>query len=297
MDNPAFSGGNFSLTTCSLDIHEYHEVNCALKSYFIKEGFIEVPTQARVSILAACEDPSTMATYHFMGQKWPLPQTGQMWLEFELMGKRDLKSAKGLFCSTTSYRDEPNPIKGRHMTLFPLFEFEQYGGVNDLIHREKDLLFSLGYQNSIKAPVLEYEDLAQKYRVKLIESEEEKKLYEDYGSVIFLTGFPKRSSPFWNMKKRPVSDCFEKVDVILHGQETFGSAARSSNISEMEEGFRTVSDGLYAKKLYDAFGRSRVLDELRQYLQLDFIERCGGGIGVSRLMRSLTLLQEDKKQY
>ena len=52
-----------------------------LRSFFLDKGFKEVHTQNRLSILAACEDPFNVATYNYAGQVWPLPQTGQMWLE------------------------------------------------------------------------------------------------------------------------------------------------------------------------------------------------------------------------
>ena len=56
-----------------------------LRSFFLSRGFLEVHTQNRLSILAACEDPETVATYEYNGEVWPLPQTGQMWLEYELL--------------------------------------------------------------------------------------------------------------------------------------------------------------------------------------------------------------------
>ena len=56
-----------------------------LRSFFLSKGFVEVHTQNRLSILAACEDPTTVATYNYAGEVWPLPQTGQMWLEYELL--------------------------------------------------------------------------------------------------------------------------------------------------------------------------------------------------------------------
>ena len=56
-----------------------------LREFFDKKGFEEVHTQSRLSILAACEDPKTISTYNYAGQVWPLPQTGQMWLEYELL--------------------------------------------------------------------------------------------------------------------------------------------------------------------------------------------------------------------
>ena len=66
-----------------------------LRSYFDARGFLEVHTQNRLSILAACEDPTTVTTFEYSGEIWPLPQTGQMWLEYELLTKLDLK---GVYC-------------------------------------------------------------------------------------------------------------------------------------------------------------------------------------------------------
>ena len=64
-----------------------------LRSFFMGKGFKEVHTQNRLSILAACEDPFNVATYNYTGEVWPLPQTGQMWLEHELLPAR----FRGLF--------------------------------------------------------------------------------------------------------------------------------------------------------------------------------------------------------
>ena len=91
-----------------------------LRSFFLSKGFQEVHTQNRLSILAACEDPTTVSTYNYAGQVWPLPQTGQMWLEYELLTKPDVP---GFFCVSTSYRQEPNAIPGRHDLIFPMFSY------------------------------------------------------------------------------------------------------------------------------------------------------------------------------
>ena len=64
---------------------EFHAVVRKLREFFESKGFLEVHTQNRLSILAACEDPNTISTYAYAGQVWPLPQTGQMWLEYELL--------------------------------------------------------------------------------------------------------------------------------------------------------------------------------------------------------------------
>ncbi len=60
---------------------EYDATMKALRKFFSEmKGFIEVPVQHRLSILAACEDPKTIGIFPYAGSTWPLPQTGQMWL-------------------------------------------------------------------------------------------------------------------------------------------------------------------------------------------------------------------------
>ena len=65
-----------------------------------------------------------------------------MWLEYELLTHPEFN---GVFCVSTSYRQEPNPIPGRHETIFPMFEFEAKGGMDDLLALEKELLVYLGF--------------------------------------------------------------------------------------------------------------------------------------------------------
>lgn len=52
----------------------------------------------------------------------------------------------------------------------------------------------------------------------------------------------------------------------------------------MTEGFYSISDGKYAQKLFDLFGRDRVEKELHEFLELSFFPRSGGGIGLTRLI-------------
>ena len=96
---------------------KFTEATTLLRSFFLARGFQEVHTQNRLSILAACEDPTTVATYNYAGEVWPLPQTGQMWLEYELLNNPDVP---GFFCISTSYRDEKTITEGRHDIIFPM---------------------------------------------------------------------------------------------------------------------------------------------------------------------------------
>ena len=68
-----------------IDSKEFTIVVKKLREFFLSKNFIEAHPQNRLSILAACEDPFTVATFNYAGQIWPLPQTGQMWLEYELL--------------------------------------------------------------------------------------------------------------------------------------------------------------------------------------------------------------------
>jgi len=260
-----------------------------MREFFQNKGFVEVHPQSKLSILAACEDPTTMATYNYENKVWPLPQTGQMWLEHYLLTNPD---EKGFFCVSTSYRNEKNPIPGRHDKIFPMFEFEMHGGMEELKKLEDELLDHLGFNKHYENkdyPSTDYNDIAEKYNVEVLENEHEEQLNEDDGPVHFINNFPERTSPFWNMQLHESKKHANKIDVILHGIETIGSAERSTNPEDMRNTFLTISDGEYAKMLYNNFGEERVNNELEEFLKLDFFPRSGGGIGVTRMIRALKL--------
>ncbi|MDR2760739.1 MAG: hypothetical protein LBB09_02745 [Rickettsiales bacterium] len=268
-----------------VDAANYSQTIALLRSFFSSRGFLETPTQSRLSILAACEDPTTVAVFNFLGNAWPLPQTGQMWLEYELLTN---PKAKGFYCVSTSYREEKNPIPGRHRVIFPMFEFETHGTQEDLKKLEIDLLKHLGLDadgKSIKE--VSYEKAASFYGVTEISAAEENKMTKDFAKNVLLCDFPTHTSPFWNMKLFEDKKKAKKIDVIIEGMETIGSAERSSNKEEMKHMFHNISDGLYAKSLFDKFGKERVENELEDYFKFNFFPRCGGGIGVTRLISAL----------
>ena len=264
-----------------LDLKEYHFVVSQLRGFFAEKGFIEVPVQSRLSILAACEDPITIAQFQFSENIWPLPQTGQMWLEQELLTHPDIP---GVFCVSTSYRDEKNPIPGRHDKIFPMFEFESRGGLQDLLNLEKELLIHLGLAG--KQVELDYNEAAKFYGTDNLSAEYEAKINQDFSSITFLTHFPFTTHPFWNMRHIG-NGIFAKVDVILHGMETIGSAERSCDPEEMRDNFYRVSYGQYAERLFQLFGKERVEQELNNYLNLPMTPRFGAGIGITRMVRAL----------
>lgn len=263
-----------------------------LRSFFYEKKYKEVYPQPIKSIMAACEDPKTLRSFMFEGKNWPLSQTNQMNLEMLLLTFPE--ESDGIYCLTTSYRDEPNPIEGRHDKIFPMFEFEHKGNYNDLLKTLSELAVHMGFVKSTKdIPFLSYDFLCKKYGVEILEAEHETKMWEEYGDVVAITHFPERTSPFWNMKQQGESEngekLYNKCDFIICGIETFGSAERESNIIQMRNSFHSISDGMYAKLLYNEFSKERVEEELEDYLALNMFERYGGGIGLTRLLRAMKI--------
>jgi aspartyl/asparaginyl-tRNA synthetase len=270
-----------------IEPHLFSQVVGKMRLFFAQKGFLEVHTQNRLSILAACEDPFNIATYEYAGNVWPLPQTGQMWLEYELLSQPEVP---GFFCVSTSFRNEPNAQIGRHCMIFPMFEFELHGDLYNMLDLEAELLEFLGFGDKNSFPGGEYLDVAAQYGTKELESEHETLIANDYGPVFFLKHFPEHTSPFWNMKRSNNGlGTAEKCDVLLHGMETIGSAERSCDAAAMYNTFHTIENGRYAGRIFELFGKDRVMAELDEFLSFDFFERSGGGIGVTRMIRAMQL--------
>ena len=185
-----------------------------------------------------------------------------------------------------------------------MFEFEMPGTFDDLLKMESDLCTHLGFKtdhgraplDGIDFPGGNYLSMCGKYTASdnILTDYHESLMYKEYGDVFFLTHFPYNTSPFWNMKKSPIKgstgdEVALKCDVIMGGMETIGSAERASDVDEMREQFHTISNGDYAQLLYNLFDKKRVLKELDEFLQFDFIPRFGGGIGVTRMISAMRL--------
>ena len=264
---------------------KYTEVTTAMRSFFLSKGFEEVHTQNRLSILAACEDPTTVATYNYNGELWPLPQTGQMWLEYELLTRPEVP---GFFCVSTSYRAEKEIVEGRHDTIFPMFEFEFPGTIKDLEVMEKELLEHMGMGTKHSVVVKDYLEWCEEFQTEELTHEHEEAMAKKWqGRVCMIKNFPNYTSPFWNMRQNGDGTA-AKIDVIIAGQETIGSAERADDPKEMRDQFMSISDGMYADLLFSTFGHDRVEKELDDFLGLDFVPRVGGGIGLTRMIRAQT---------
>ena len=270
-----------------IDPKKFTEATTLLRSFFLDRGFQEVHTQNRLSILAACEDPTTVATYNYAGEVWPLPQTGQMWLEYELLNNPDVP---GFFCISTSYREEKNITEGRHDIIFPMFEFEFPGNIKDLENMERELCQHMGFGNKhtiVDKDYLEWCDYFDLYNGEELTHKHEEEMCKRWqGRVCMIKNFPNYTSPFWNMRQNGDGTA-AKIDVIISGQETIGSAERADDPKEMRDQFMSISDGMYADLLFEKFGHERVEKELDKFLGLDFFPRVGGGIGITRLLHAM----------
>jgi aspartyl/asparaginyl-tRNA synthetase len=167
-----------------------------------------------------------------------------------------------------------------------MFEFELKGGIDELQEFETELLEYLGFGVQSDFHYKTYDELKEYYKTEELTHKNENSMYTDFGPVVFCRDFPAYTSPFWNMKKKNDTHS-HKIDVIIGGNETIGSAERSSDAEQMSKEFYAISGGKYAQKLFDLFGKERVEKELREFLALDFIPRSGGGIGLTRMIDAM----------
>jgi aspartyl/asparaginyl-tRNA synthetase len=174
-----------------------------------------------------------------------------------------------------------------------MFEFESRGDLNDLIELEKELLVGIGFDEE-KFKSGNYFETANRFGKLEITGNEEELIWKNFSEVFFLKYFPEYTSPFWNMKRDEETGLAKKVDVILYGIETIGSAERECDPKIMHDRFHSISNGYYADLLYSHFGKERVESELNDFLSHNFFNRFGGGIGITRMIRALKLLEENK---
>jgi hypothetical protein len=164
--------------------------------------------------------------------------------------------------------------------------------MEDLVSLELELLQFLGFDSPIE---VNYEDVCEEYGgVLILEDEHESRMWKEKSEIISLQNFPIRTNPFWNMKHNS-DNIFNKVDVIMFGQETIGSAERSCDVEKMREMFYTIEGGGYSDKLFELFGKNRVEKELEEFLTLEFFPRFGAGIGLTRLARAYEMNKEKKQ--
>ena len=79
----------------------------------------------------------------------------------------------GVFCMSTSYRQEQNIVEGRHDTIFPMFEFEMPGDMNDLEQMEKELCEHMGFGSKHSVVGKDYSEWCDHFAVEELTHEHE----------------------------------------------------------------------------------------------------------------------------
>lgn len=281
-----------------LNIKEFYHVVSKLGDFFKAREFTKAGSKNLHNVLVAFEDTNVMLEFYNAGDERNLAPTGnideigQMWLENELLKHPE---AKGYYHITTAVRtqDQDEDVNNN---IFPLFEFEMRGGVDALIELEKALLTHLGYDTT-KFNQSTYADMAANYNVDTLDNDNKKTMASDISSTIFLTDFPDRTDPFWNMKRHdtPNQDMTKQVNVIMNGKDTFVSAQRDTDPVVMRERFNTMSQGNYKEKIFERFGnglhglfgQESIEKDIDDFFNLNMIERSGGSIDIMRLISSM----------
>ena len=83
-----------------------------------------------------------------------------------------------------SYRQESNAIPGRHDIIFPMFEFEFPGTIDDLKAMEYELCEYLGFKKSEEKT---YADWQKHYELGAhaeMDASHETKMYEQFGTTM-----------------------------------------------------------------------------------------------------------------
>ncbi|MDP2676164.1 MAG: amino acid--tRNA ligase-related protein [bacterium] len=271
-----------------IPVQEWDFAEAQLTEFFRREGFYKGYYDHNLYNLSACEVPESIMAFWILGKVWALHQTNQMHLEWELLTNPNVR--RGVFCTTTSYRREARPKKGRHNLIFPMFEFEMHGDINDLRALEERLLEFVGFGSKENYIHVRYLDMAERYNTQELTDEHERMMGKEFGPVVFSEYFPEYSNPFWNMWRD--MDVSRKIDVLVYGVETVGSAQRSCNVGEMRDRFLNISNGEYAARMFAEFSEEAVMKELNAFLKMvekNPLVRSGGGIGMTRWIRALKL--------
>ena len=138
-----------------------------------------------------------------------------------------------------------------------MFEFEMPGTIDDLKKMEYDLCKYLGFDSITERTYKEWQEHFQIDGE--LEASHEESMYNNFGSCM-ITDFPEFTSPFWNMSRYEDGVHSKKIDVILGGMETIGSAERSTDKEQMRDTFHTITNGclLYTSPSPRDMRRSRM---------------------------------------
>jgi len=287
-------------------------VECALmrgaEQYFQQKGFVWIPSVPHiVSVTGACENVNTLYDIDYYGREAFLTQTGQTALEEMVQGLHKV-------CATIhSFRKE-DVVDNRHLTEFPLVEFEfrynpkKEDGFEQLLHHvestitamvdyalktEKSSLYRLGadierlerlehpfkrvsYDEAVKTLGLRWGDD--------LKSQQESELMKKLGDApVFVTRYP-TAIKFFNMQENKENPLIvNSADLLLPpGGEAVGSAVREHNYERLMKRL----DSSEMMRILRSMGKD--LKDFESYTGLvrdHPVPHAGCGIGLNRVMQ------------
>lgn len=274
--------------------------------YFREQGFVWVPSVPHiVSITGACENIDTLYSFDYHGHEAFLTQTGQTALE-------EMTQELEKVCTTIhSFRKE-EVVDNRHLTEFPLVEFEFryepekedgfdlllenientiYSMVKNVVKTEKESLEKLGVDyerlENLKKSFnrISYTKAVEILGIKWgedLKSEHESKLMAEFGDKpLFITRYPEEIK-FFNMQpNRNNLKIVNSADLLLPpGGEAVGSAVR-------EHDYDVLIDRLDKSEMMRLLrARGKDIKDFESYLNLikdNPVPHAGCGIGLNRV--------------
>lgn len=226
-----------------------------IRNFLNKLNFIELFTQNKLSILTICNDPKSMCTFNYGGYVWPLPQSGIIWLEHELINLNEMNNPGGIYTMCTCYKNDPNYTRKMSENIFeadivtPIFEFAAFGQYSDMQTMVINLLQELGFRT--KFNIINYNQIAKKRGSRELDITD---IVTDK-IVTFLEYIP---NPKWGMKYTT------QVIILQTDVLTFSEHITDSN--DLLETFYTYDNGSLAEYLYSQFSKERVDDELYKFI-------------------------------
>jgi len=287
--------------------------------YFREHGFVRIPTVPQVvGITGACENIDTLFKVNYFGQNGFLTQTGQLALELHI------PALKKVCCEIHSFRAEQE-ADGRHLTEFPMIEFEfsyEGEGLPQLLDhiegtvktmmksalKEERTLRKLGANPERTRQMLKTPFARIEYReaVKILQKtgfdvnfgddlkhNHEQAIVNAMGKPTFIMKYPEKIK-FFNMRRdRKDTEVVQSADLILPlSGESVGSAVREEDTELLIE--KLLNSNMY--RLHIA--RGGTLEDFKWYLdavKANPVPHAGCGIGLSRVTQCILGREDIRK--
>lgn len=272
------------------------------EEYFIQHGFVNVPTVPHiVDITGACENVDTLYSLNYHGREAFLTQTGQTALELLT------SSLEKVCCTIHSFRAEET-VDARHLTEFPLIEFEFryeadgfpqllshientiHSMVNYALKTESGSLQELGADvNALQKLKTPFPRIAYDDAVKMLDlpwgsdlkHEHEAVLTAEYSGPVFVTKYPEKIKFFNMQRNKDNPQLVNSADLLLpYSGEAVGSAVREHDYNLLVEKLRNSEMFAILSK------RGKILDDFKPYLEEvrdSAVPHAGCGIGLCRV--------------